>query len=89
VSVWVYWTNIFDISGVTNSVSTSIRGAATEVAVNNLDWVPKAAIEQLADNPEMMAKYRQYALEAAPRYDRKALAGDMLESLTKVTRKGG
>jgi len=63
----VYWTNIFDISGITNSVSTSIRGAATEVAVNNLDWVPKAAIEQLADNPEMMAKYRQYALEAAPR----------------------
>ncbi len=48
-----------------------------------------AAIEQLADNPALMAEYRQYALAAAPRYDRKSLAGDMLESLTKVTRKGG
>lgn len=40
-----------------------------------------AAIEKLADDAGLMAEYRRCALAAAPRYDRNALAGDMLESL--------
>ena len=43
-----------------------------------------AAIEKLADDGGLMAEYRRCALEAAPRYDRKALAGDMLGCLVAV-----
>lgn len=43
-----------------------------------------AAIEKLADDAGLMAEYRRSALMAAPRYDRKALAGDMLESLKNL-----
>ena len=40
-----------------------------------------AAIEKLADDAGLMAEYREHALAAAPRYDRKTLASDMLDSL--------
>lgn len=48
-----------------------------------------AAIKKLADDAGLMAEYREYALAAAPRYDRKALAGDMLGCLVGVVRGAG
>lgn len=40
-----------------------------------------AEIERLADSPEEMARLRANGLAAAPGYDRKRLAGEMLEGL--------
>lgn len=44
-----------------------------------------SAILALADNPAQMRELRARALEAAPRYDRSALAGKMLRGLVELS----
>jgi glycosyltransferase involved in cell wall biosynthesis len=56
--------------------------AGLVISPQNVDAMV-SAIEHLADNPALMTEYSQHALDAAPRYDRKSLAGDMLAILNR------
>lgn len=70
------------LMGVPEGEATGIidkEKAGLVIPAQNVDAMV-AAIVRLADDALLMAEYRRSALAAAPRYDRKALAGDMLES---------